>query len=144
MRHRALNFAMKEGSEFSKAFDEGRRNHIGNIRYVARPEDIGSFLQAHGLSPEKIHLSVDPISARNPGYCFVELPTAEDASEALTSLNVKDLFGRPVNTGACVAKNPTTRHKSFERSRYQKNELERLDARGRWRGTWAHLRGKLT
>ena len=124
---------MADASDASKAIAEGRRIYIGSLRYSATPADIESLLQAHGFSHDKIHMSVDPISVRNPGYCFVELPTAEEASRALEELNGETVLGRPVKTGPCEAKGTTTKYKSYDKGRFGDREPT-FQRWGDWRG----------
>lgn len=125
---------MADGNDASKAIAEGRRIYVGSLRYSATPDDTEGLLQSHGFTHDKIHMSVDPISARNPGYCFVELPTAEEASRALETLNGQELLGRAVKTGPCEAKSATPRYKSYDRSRFQDKEPT-FQRWGDWRGS---------
>jgi RNA recognition motif-containing protein len=52
---------------------------------------------------EHIHISVDPVSARNPGYCFVDFNDRETADRALSGLKAS-INGRPVKVGPCQPK----------------------------------------
>ncbi|KAK0734761.1 hypothetical protein B0T26DRAFT_820060 [Lasiosphaeria miniovina] len=93
------------GQSSSDALAEGRRVYVGNLLYTVKPVDIESLLADAGFgSYEKIHISVDPISGRNPGYCFVEFPTPEEAERALASLSGVELLGRAVKVGPCRPK----------------------------------------
>jgi RNA recognition motif-containing protein len=127
---------MADDRETRSAIEEGRRIYIGSLRYTAKPEDIEVLLQSHGFTHEKIHMSIDPISARNPGYCFVELPVAEEASRALTVLDGQSVLGRAVKTGPCEAKGSTPRYKSYERNKHQEKEPT-FQRWGDWRGSSA-------
>lgn len=62
---------------------------------------------------EKIHISIDPVSARNPGYCFVDFPDRDTANRALTSLSAI-LDGRPVKVGPCEPKKQLNLNSSGE------------------------------
>ncbi|KAK0630241.1 hypothetical protein B0T17DRAFT_490185 [Bombardia bombarda] len=87
------------------ALAEGRRIYVGNLLYSVKPVDIETLLQETGFGQyEKIHISVDPISGRNPGYCFVEFTSVEEAERALTSLAGVTVFDRPVKVGPCHPK----------------------------------------
>jgi len=92
------------------AVQEGRRIYMGNLLYSVKPVDVEEFLKHMGFGGyEKIHISVDPISGRNPGYCFVEFPTAAEAEAALTELPARgaSIFDRPVKVGPCRPKTNT-------------------------------------
>lgn len=54
---------------------------------------------------EKIHISVDPVSGRNPGYCFVDFPDKASADHALETLDVS-IGGRPLKVRPCEPKKP--------------------------------------
>lgn len=56
---------------------------------------------------EKIHISVDPVSGRNPGYCFVDFPDKATADRALETLDVS-IGGRPLKVRPCEPKKPRT------------------------------------
>ncbi|OKP11575.1 hypothetical protein PENSUB_2877 [Penicillium subrubescens] len=87
------------------ALNEGRRN----LPYQASPYDIENLLAANGFDKtESIHISVDPVSARNPGYCFVDFPDKATADRVLTSLNAQ-FNGRSVKVGPCEPKKQQNR-----------------------------------
>ncbi len=54
---------------------------------------------------QNIHISIDPVSARNPGYCFVDFTDRETAERALTELNAT-INGRDLKVGPCEPKKP--------------------------------------
>ncbi|KAK4156185.1 hypothetical protein C8A00DRAFT_12856 [Chaetomidium leptoderma] len=88
------------------ALSEGRRIYLGNLLYSIKPADVEDLLRQTGFdqSFEKLHISVDPVSGRNPGYCFVEFTTREEADRALEDLPGSALFNRPVKVGPCHPK----------------------------------------
>ncbi|XP_044715117.1 RNA recognition motif domain-containing protein [Hirsutella rhossiliensis] len=91
------------------ALSAGRRIYLGNLLYSVKPYNIEEALAANGFGDfEKIHISVDPVSARNPGYCFVDFPDSDAAQRALSSLNVA-ISGRPVKVGPCEPKKQRNR-----------------------------------
>ncbi|KAF9873419.1 RNA recognition motif containing protein [Colletotrichum karsti] len=91
------------------ALVEGRRIYLGNLLYIVRPVEIEETLKGNDFGGfEKIHISVDPVSSRNPGYCFVDFIKRADAERALSSLNV-EIRGRPVKVGPCEPKKPRER-----------------------------------
>lgn len=76
----------------------------GNLPYVAKPYDIEKLLAENGFGDlENIHISVDPVSARNPGYCFVDLPDRATADRAIASLSAS-IHGRRIKVGPCEPK----------------------------------------
>ncbi|KAH8736563.1 hypothetical protein BGZ61DRAFT_442213 [Ilyonectria robusta] len=111
------------------AIAEGRRIYLGNLLYNVRPAEIEEMLIANGFgSFEHIHISVDPVSARNPGYCFVDFLQREDAERAIQSL-AASIGNRAVKVGPC---NP----KQSSRSRYGQ-EAQTFQRWGDWEGSGA-------
>ena len=94
----------------SDALSEGRRIYVGNLLYSVTPTDLETMLAQTGLGNfDKIHISVDPVSGRNPGYCFVEFPTREDAELALSTLEGVSVYDRPLKVGPCHPKSSSSR-----------------------------------
>lgn len=51
-----------------------------------------------------IHISVDSVTGRNPGYCLIDFKTDSGAQTALESLTDISIQGRPVKIGPCQPK----------------------------------------
>ena len=96
-----------DSPQSTTAVAEGRRIYMGNLLYSVKPTDVETVLQETGFQYEKIHISIDPISGRNPGYCFVEFPTRDEAERALNTLQGVAVFDRPVKLGPCHPKTST-------------------------------------
>lgn len=78
----------------------------GNLLYSVKPGTIEEMLHEGGFGTfEKIHISVDPVSGRNPGYCFVDFPDKATADRALETLDVS-IGGRPLKVRPCEPKKP--------------------------------------
>jgi RNA recognition motif-containing protein len=88
------------------ALSEGRRIYLGNLLYSVKPADVEDLLRDTGFeaSFENLHISIDPVSGRNPGYCFVEFTTREEADRALEVLPGNTLFNRAIKIGPCHPK----------------------------------------
>ena len=115
----------------SDALSEGRRIYMGNLLYSVKPADVEAFLQDAGFTQyEKIHISVDPLSGRNPGYCFIEFTTREEAERALDSLAGIDLCGRSVKLGPCNPKTSSQRREGASASPAPRSTFDRW---GDWR-----------
>ncbi|KAK0381127.1 modin [Colletotrichum limetticola] len=125
------NDTMTSSSEQPAALEDGRRIYLGNLLYSIQPVDIEEMLKDNGFEGyEKIHISMDPVSARNPGYCFVDFAERADAERALSSLDAR-LRGRPLKVGPCEPKKQN-------RSRWQS---DRESSFNRW-GDWSGSRGE--
>ncbi|KAK3393522.1 hypothetical protein B0H63DRAFT_19233 [Podospora didyma] len=121
------------------ALAEGRRIYVGNLLYSVKPVDVEGLLKDIGFGTyEKIHISVDPISGRNPGYCFVEFPTREEAERALVALPGVSIFDRALKVGPCHPKSggsSESRDRSSPRApRDQQSRTTTFDRWGDWNG----------
>ncbi|GAD94512.1 ribonucleoprotein, putative [Paecilomyces variotii No. 5] len=92
-----------------QSITEGRRLYVGNMPYAAKTEDVETLFPTEEYKIERIDISIDPFTGRNPSYCFVELATKEQAERAMTELEGKDLLGRPVKIRPGVAKSSNDR-----------------------------------
>ncbi|EAQ93079.1 hypothetical protein CHGG_01314 [Chaetomium globosum CBS 148.51] len=97
------------GPQQRDALAEGRRIYMGNLLYSVQPGDVEDLLRQAGFAEsfEKLHISIDPVSGRNPGYCFAEFTTREEADRALEALPGSALFNRQIKVGPCNPKTPS-------------------------------------
>jgi RNA recognition motif-containing protein len=88
------------------AITEGRRLYVGNLDYNLQANDIESFFGSTGFQPVNVHVSVDRSREGdgNPGYCFVEFGTKEEADRALQELQGVEMSGRNLKVGPCTPK----------------------------------------
>ncbi|KAK1981849.1 RNA recognition domain-containing protein [Colletotrichum cereale] len=109
------------------ALAEGRRIYLGNLLYIVQPVEIEEMLKENGLSEyDKIHISMDPVTARNPGYCFVDFKARADAERALSSLDTS-IRGRPLKVGPCEPKRQ-------QASRWKSDKEPTFNRWGNWSG----------
>ena len=101
--------------ETAAAIMEKRRIYVGNLLYSAKPEDIENLLGACGLPYERIHISIDPFTGRNPSYCFIEFESKAVADQAINLLSGQLLLGREVKCGPCEPKSRPDRDETFRR-----------------------------
>jgi RNA recognition motif. (a.k.a. RRM, RBD, or RNP domain) len=82
---------------------------------------------------ERIDISIDPFTGRNPSYCFVELKTKEQAEQATQKLDGRDFLGRPVKIRLGVSKSPIDGSPHTE-SPFAFNRWQRDDASAHFKG----------
>jgi RNA recognition motif-containing protein len=75
-----------------------------------------------------IVISIDPFTARNPSYCFVDFLTEEEAQRALTELDGKLLLKREVKTRP--ATRPGQVPKKYQPSKFRPSRPEWVDPSG--------------
>lgn len=80
------------------------RLYVGNLLYSAQRDDIAQFFNENGFNVANISMSIDPLTGKNPSYCFVDFDSAEDAARAMAELNGQDVLGRAVRINPGVAK----------------------------------------
>lgn len=81
-------------TESDKAIEEGRRIYVGNLSYDTTQEDIETIFQDAPSESRTVHMSIDPMTKRNPGYCFVTFTTKDMADEALNRYDGQELKSR--------------------------------------------------
>ncbi|KAF4963832.1 hypothetical protein FSARC_8192 [Fusarium sarcochroum] len=97
---------MREAYDFGAPGRKLTLGFPGNLPYEVKPFEVEEVLGKNGFdSLDKIHISIDPVSARNPGYCFVDFHDRETAEKALSSLSAT-IYGRPLKVGPCEPKKP--------------------------------------
>lgn len=81
-----------------------KRIYIGNLPYQAQPKDMEQFLSDAGFQVERLDMSIDPFSGRNPSYCFAQLNSAEEARRAIEALTGASFQGRPLKVNVHTPK----------------------------------------
>ncbi|TQS34479.1 hypothetical protein Golomagni_05134 [Golovinomyces magnicellulatus] len=79
-----------------QAIEEGRRLYVGNMPYEATIKDVEKLFEdlTHGI--EAINMSVDPMTGRNPSYCFIDFKSRDLASQAMAVYNGREFMRRPL------------------------------------------------
>ncbi|GKT65545.1 RNA recognition domain-containing protein [Colletotrichum tofieldiae] len=114
------------------ALAEGRRIYLGNLLHIVQPVEIEEMLKDNSFAEyEKIHISMDPVTARNPGYCFVDFLDRADAERALSSLDTS-IRGRPLKVGPCEPKKQ-------QASRWKSDKEPIFNRWGNWSGQRVHV-----
>jgi hypothetical protein len=93
-----------DDDDTARSIAQGRRIYLGNLLYRTTIEDIEELLKSNQFSFEKVHISIDPVSGRNPGYCFIEFPDKQTADRAIAELEGKEILERPVKCRPCQPK----------------------------------------
>ncbi|PGH32237.1 hypothetical protein GX50_04968 [[Emmonsia] crescens] len=126
-----------------KSFSEGRRLYVGNMPYMAKKKDVEAlFTEGETVyDVERIDISIDPFTGRNPSYCFVELESKQQADLAMVELDGKDMLGRPVKIKPGIPKSSkepfgrrdlATTTPEKQPSRFAFERWERSDASSHW------------
>ena len=69
--------------------------YVGNLSYDATEDDVREAFAAHGEVTE-VKIIFDRQTGRPRGFCFVDMPNAEEAKAAIEALNLQRICGRAV------------------------------------------------
>ncbi|KAL9231192.1 hypothetical protein vseg_006449 [Gypsophila vaccaria] len=69
--------------------------YVSNLQWKARSSDLREFFSSD-FSPVSARVVFESPNGRSAGYGFVSFSTREEAEAAISSLNGKELLGRPV------------------------------------------------
>ncbi|MBX3423532.1 MAG: RNA-binding protein [Pirellulaceae bacterium] len=69
--------------------------YVGNLSFRATEDDIRSAFSAYG-SVTSVNIIMDRDTGRSRGFAFVEMQNAEEAKQAVESVNGKEIAGRSV------------------------------------------------
>ena len=74
------------------------RIYVGSINFELSEQDIRAVFETFGPI-RQLNMSIDPLTSKHKGYCFVEYETAEAASLALATMDGAMLGGRTLRVG---------------------------------------------
>ena len=69
--------------------------YVGNLSYGVQENGLQSAFEQFG-TVSSCKIITDRETGRSKGFAFVEMSTAEEAKEAISSLDGSDLDGRPL------------------------------------------------
>lgn len=71
----------------------GRKLYVGNLPYSVRDSDLQDMFSAHG-TVDSAQVIMDRDTGRSKGFGFVEMSTDQEAQEAISALNGREVDGR--------------------------------------------------
>ena len=71
----------------------GRRLYVGNLPYTTGEAELQELFSRAG-TVESVRVMRDAATGRARGFAFVEMATAEEATQAVKRLNGQELDGR--------------------------------------------------
>lgn len=83
-------------SKAEQAIEEGRRLYVGNMSYEATVKDIESLFADVVSEIQAINMSVDPMTGRNPSYCFIDFNSKELAEKVMAEYDGREFLHRPL------------------------------------------------
>ena len=70
--------------------------YVGNLSHQATEDDLRKAFEAFG-QVESANIIKDKFSGESRGFGFVQMPSKQQAQEAIEQMNGTDLMGRAVN-----------------------------------------------
>jgi RNA recognition motif-containing protein len=70
--------------------------YVGNLSYATTEDDLRQAFEAYG-QVTSASIIKDKFSGQSKGFGFVEMPSQEEAKEAVTTLNGREMKGRNLN-----------------------------------------------
>jgi cold-inducible RNA-binding protein len=80
----------------AKTFEERNRMKnlfVGNLSFRTTETELRALFEPFGQIT-RIHIATDRETGRSRGFAFVDMPSDEEATRAMTALNGKELDGR--------------------------------------------------
>lgn len=107
--------------------------HISNLPFSSTQDDVLSFLekQENARGIRIIHMPNHRFSSNNRGYCNVELPTSEQATSFIQSINDVDFNGRTLRAEQMKPREQTESRNTTRQSNSETNSRSTYRSRPR-------------
>jgi RNA recognition motif-containing protein len=133
-----------DDAKAEKAIDEGRRLYVGNMPYQSTTKDVENLFSEVASGIEAISISVDPLTGRNPSYCFIDFTSSDLAQSVMEEYSGKDFMGRALkvkpgvrsttsaNRQATTEKSPLSRREAnpLFQDRWRTEDVEKVNKAG--------------
>lgn len=81
-----------------------KKLYVGNLSFNATKEDIQNYFESQG-QVENVNLITDRDTGRLKGFGFVEMASAQAATDAVNALNGQEFMGRNIKVDIAADKN---------------------------------------
>jgi RNA recognition motif-containing protein len=71
----------------------GKKLYVGNLPYSVRDSDLEDLFAAHG-AVQSAQVIIERDTGRSKGFGFVEMSNDQEAQEAISALNGREMEGR--------------------------------------------------
>jgi len=86
--------------------------YVGNLSYRLHEEELKQAFESYGEVASATIIK-DKMSDRSKGFGFVEMPSSEEAQNAIEGLNGQDLAGRPLTVNEARPREPRERGRRY-------------------------------
>lgn len=84
----------------------GNRLFVGNLSFQSTEESIADAFEQAGFKPASVTILMDRDTGRSRGFGFVEMASADEAQNAIQSLDGQDIDGRNVRVNEAEERKP--------------------------------------
>jgi len=82
------------------------RLYVGNLPYGVDDDQLRAVFEGDGHPPSSCEVVMDRDTGRSRGFGFVEFETAEAANAAISSLDGREMDGRPLRISEARERTP--------------------------------------
>ena len=69
--------------------------YVGNLSYTATEDEVRAAFEQYG-AVDRVSVIKDRETGRSRGFAFVEMPSGDEARDAIESVNLSEIAGRKV------------------------------------------------
>ena len=84
----------------------GTRLFVGNLSYRVTEPELREVFEEGGRNVVEVKIVTDRDTGRSRGFAFVEMGSDDHATQAIQTLNGREVGGRPINVGEARARTP--------------------------------------
>src|SRR4051812_20411657 len=84
----------------------GTRLYVGNLSYNVTEPELREVFAENGRNVVEVKIVMDRETGRPRGFAFVEMGTADEASQAIETLGGRTIQGRPINVSEARERAP--------------------------------------
>jgi RNA recognition motif-containing protein len=84
----------------------GNRLYVGNLSYNATEAELRDLFSEGGKNVAEVKIVLDRDTGRPRGFAFVEMGSDDEANQVISSLNGRELQGRPISVSEARERAP--------------------------------------
>ena len=84
----------------------GTRLYVGNLSYNVTEPELKDVFGENGRNVKEVKVVLDRDTGRPRGFAFVEMTTDAEATQAIETLNGREIQGRPINVSEARERAP--------------------------------------
>ena len=77
--------------------------YVGNLTFDVSEDDLREAFEQFGEITE-VRMIMDKRSGKSKGFCFIEMPSKDEAEKAIEEMNGKEFKGRDLNVSEAKPK----------------------------------------